>query len=377
MTDDYFPPAPNGKGEQHLTVLPKPDFICGFRPPSYLIDGILQRRFIYSLTGQTGHAKTAIALLLAELVASLDPNAMLLTHRVKSGRVVYFVGENPDDVRMRVIGADAERGGNPLTDRIWFIAGVFNLEKMFEELELQILEIGPVDLIIVDTSAAYFLGNEELSNTQMGSHARMLRRLTTLPGGPCVLVLCHPIKHAADPSQLLPRGGGAFLAEVDGNLTAWKSDNVIVLDHTAKFRGPGFEPIEFELKRIETHKLVDDEGNLLPTIRAVPIPEQTAETKKQSSRTDEDALLAAMLVQPGRSIGDLARACHWLTAKGEPYKSKVQRVLGKLQKLKPALVVNNRDNWELTEKGKIAARDYALHHREEHQIGEQIDFLTH
>ena len=46
------------------------------------------------------------------------------------------------------------------------------------------------------------------------------RTLTTLPGGPCVLVLCHPIKHVSEPEQLLPRGGGAFLAEVDGNLTA-------------------------------------------------------------------------------------------------------------------------------------------------------------
>jgi hypothetical protein len=70
--------------------------------------------------------------------------------------------------------------------------------------------------------------------------------LTTLPGGPCVLALCHPIKHVIDPNQLLPRGGGAFLNEVDGNLSAWKRDEDIVeLHHTGKLRGPGFEPISF------------------------------------------------------------------------------------------------------------------------------------
>jgi hypothetical protein len=37
-------------------------FLKGFIPPDYLIDGILQRRFIYSLTAPTGGGKTAIAL---------------------------------------------------------------------------------------------------------------------------------------------------------------------------------------------------------------------------------------------------------------------------------------------------------------------------
>ena len=80
-----------------------------------------------------------------------------------------------------------------------------------------VTSIGGVDLVMVDTSAAYFLSEDENSNKQMGDHAKTLRRLTTLPGGPCVLVLCHPIKHAIEPAQLLPRGGGSFLAEMDGN----------------------------------------------------------------------------------------------------------------------------------------------------------------
>jgi hypothetical protein len=42
-----------------------------------------------------------------------------------------------------------------------------------------------------------------------------------MPGGPCVLVACHPPKNAGD-DNLLPRGGGAFIAEMDGNLTGRK-----------------------------------------------------------------------------------------------------------------------------------------------------------
>jgi len=74
------------------------EFVAGFVPPDYLIEGLLQRRFIYSLTAATGTGKTAIALLLAALVSR---GANLGKLEVAKGRVLYFAGENPDDVRMR------------------------------------------------------------------------------------------------------------------------------------------------------------------------------------------------------------------------------------------------------------------------------------
>jgi hypothetical protein len=67
-----------------------------------------------------------------------------------------------------------------------------------------------------------FEGKEENENKQLGDHARLLRSLIdTIPGGPCVVAACHPTKNAGA-DELLPRGGGAYLAEVDGNLTCWK-----------------------------------------------------------------------------------------------------------------------------------------------------------
>ena len=41
------------------------EFVANFTPPEYLIDGFLQRRFVYSITGPTGSGKTCIALLFA------------------------------------------------------------------------------------------------------------------------------------------------------------------------------------------------------------------------------------------------------------------------------------------------------------------------
>lgn len=354
-------PKFNGNGgDRSALILSKCDFLKGFEPPDYLIDGILQRRFVYSLTGQTGHAKTAVALLIAQLISSTGEFAALGVHRVEKGGVLCLVGENPDDIRMRLIGADALRDDNPDKDRISFIPCVFEITKMYGVIVAEATKLGGVDLVIVDTSAAYFLGNDEISNTQMGAHARMLRTLTQLPGRPCVLVLCHPIKHTTDPTQLLPRGAGAFLAEMDGNLTIWRRDDVLVELHYNKIRGPGFEPMTFKLEKITTANLTDNKGRLLPTVRAVLISEREEEKQAQHTRGDEDKLLAALLKDPDRSVADLARACNWTSQNGEPYKSKVHRTLERLSKVKPKFVSKVRDRWVLTEAGKSAARKAGL-----------------
>jgi AAA domain len=351
-------PAPEPEDQSQgmgFRILSKREFIDGFVPPDYLLDGILQRRFIYSLTAQTGHGKTALALLIAGMVGGSDPKAALGRHTAEKGQVVYFAGENPVDLQMRVIGEEALC--NDDNARIWFIPGTFSIEAMKAKIETEIKSLGGVDLVIVDTSAAYFNGKDELSNTEMGAHARLLRTLTTLEGGPCVLVLCHPVKHVTEPSQLLPRGGGAFLAEVDGNLTLWKHDGVMLdLHHTDKLRGPGFEPISLRLETVTTTRLMDQKGRLIPTVRAAWMSDAETERETVHARGDEDTLLSAMLI-PGRSIADLATACGWVTSKGEPHKSKVDRTMKRLAADKFA--IKKRGTWMLADAGKAAAETVA------------------
>jgi hypothetical protein len=333
-------------------ILSLAEFLAGFVTPDYLLDGILQRRFIYALTAQTGHGKTALALLIARLIGGSNPKTALGKHEAEKGRVIYFAGENPDDLRMRVLGDESLHNDDGA--RISFIPGTFSIEAMRARIEAEVARLGGVDLIIVDTSAAYFNGKDELSNTEMGAHGRMLRTLTTLPGGPCVLVLCHPVKHVDNPSQLLPRGGGAFLAEIDGNITLWKHDGVLLdLHHTDKLRGPGFEPISLRLETVTTTRLMDKKGRLIPTVRAVWLSDTETERETVEARNDENDLLKTMLM-PGQSLSQLAEACGWRTKTGDPYKSKVQRILKRLEQEK--LVVTKRGVATLTEAGKAAAK---------------------
>jgi AAA domain len=366
ILDDEPPPRTNGRQQAptaKIAILCKADFIKGFVAPDYLVEGVLQRRFVYALTGQTGHAKTAVALLIAQLVSSSDRNAMLGTHRVDKGRVIYFVGENPDDVRMRVIGGDSQRTDAPADDNISFIPGIFNIGEMYSAIDADLRQHGEAALIVVDTSAAYFHGNEELSNTQMGGYARTLRALTQLPGGPCVLVLCHPIKHVTEASQLLPRGGGAYLAEMDGNLTLWRlSDDLVELHHT-KIRGPGFQAMTFKLETVKTEKLRDKKGRLMSTVRAIAITQGEEDQRITQAEDEEDRVLAAMLAKPaelGGSFAAWAQDIGWVTSDGETYKKKVERIVKKVSAKKPKLTFENRSKWILTDEGKDVARKAAL-----------------
>ena len=220
-------------------------------------------------------------------------------------------------------------------------------------MQAEIAELGGVDLVLVDTSAAYFDGNDENDNKQMGDHGRMLRTLTTLPGGPTVLVPCHPVKNASN-ENLLPRGGGAFLNEMDGNLTGAKHENIVDLHWQGKFRGCDFEPVGFELRTIGAPTLKDSKGRPINTVMAAPLTDKLRETLEANTRKDEDRVLVFLLDCPGASLKGMAEQFEWKQADGKPAKWRVQNACKKLDKGK--LAKYERNGWQLTDKGKEEAK---------------------
>ena len=325
------------------------EFISGFVPPDYLIDGLIQRRFCYSLTAPTGTGKTAVALL---LTAHIALGQAIGEYRVEQGSVLYLAGENPDDVRMRWLAMADAMGFDIDKINVHFLPGVYKLSEIGPRIKAEVEAIGPIDFLIVDTSAAFFEGQDENSNTQMGHHARRLRELVKLPGGPCVLVACHPVKNpSAD--NILPRGGGAFLAEVDGNLTLSKSDSVVTMHQQGKFRGPDFAPIPFMLSSATTPTLKDSRGRTIPTVIAKPLSERERSEAEASTRGDEDALLIAIAENERASMAGLATQLRWFTKDGKPYKARVQRAADRLKK--GGYVKIERGALTLSEKGKKEA----------------------
>lgn len=286
---NWFPPAASNDNRKSGSVYPgivsSADFVSGFVPPDYHLDGIAQAGFLYALTAGTGTGKTAVLL---ALTASTALGTALCGRDVRKGRVVYFAGENPDDVRMRWLAMAHHAGFDPADVDVHFIAGTFSIPAAVARIGLDVERLGGADMIVVDTSAAYFQGEDENGNTALGKHARDLRQLCTLSGKPAVFVACHPTKNA-DPANLQPRGGGAFIAEIDGNLTLTKDAGLAKLHWQVKHRGADFKPLFFALEFVTAPVLVDSKGRPVPTVMAVGMadwkPAPTLSTKSQAWET--------------------------------------------------------------------------------------------
>jgi hypothetical protein len=330
-------------------IVSSADFLAGFVPPDYLIDGILQKRFIYSMTASTGSGKTALALMLSVHVAQ---GKSIGDIDVEKGRVLYLAGENPDDVRMRWLASAEKMGFDPKTIDVNFLTGVFKISEIGKHVYAEVEKIGDVAMVVIDTSAAYYEGDDENANVQMGAHARMLRRLVPLPGQPCVLVCCHPVKNATA-DNMVPKGGGSFLNEVDGNLTCSKTDSVVTLHWQGKYRGPDFAPLPFELHTVTTIKLMDSKKRLIPSVVAMPLSDKERGDAEARSRKDEDDVLLTIAGGDRRSQADIALLLAWTTKDGKPYRARVQRAAERLKKGK--FIQIERGSYVLTQKGKKEA----------------------
>ena len=327
-------------------------------PQDYLIDGVLQRRYCYSLTAPTGTGKTSLLLYIISRVAQGLPVGACGT---ECGAICFLAGENPDDVRSRWMALAEQTGFDIETIPVYFIEGVFPLAEIKGVVAQRAREIGvEFSMVVVDTSAAYDLGDDENSNAQMKKHARMLRSLVELPGGPTVVAACHPAKNA-DPDNLLPRGGGAFVAEVDGNLVCKKSSDVVEMHWQGKFRGVDFNPIPFQIEVVTADKLRDRKGRLIPTVVAKAISEAEHGAIVKRARSEEDDMILLLHGGCDLSISQMAEKLNWSlkTGKGygEPHKTKVVRVLERLRQ--EGLAKRERGRHVLTEKGSKLAKKLA------------------
>ena len=240
------------------------EFVAGYVPPDYLVDRLIQEAFLYSLTGATGAGKTAFTLRLA---ASVGLGISFANRETKQCRVLYLAAENPVDIRMRWIALAQQMDVDADTIEVYFVEGVFRISQLAGRLKAEAEELGgEFGLVIVDTSPVFYEGDDENSRTQQGKHAEMLRRLIDIiPGKPAVVANCHPVKNAA-PDNLLPAGGGNFLNQVDGNLTAARTDNTTELHWQGKFRGPDFALLHFMLRTVTHERLVTSTGRIMPTV---------------------------------------------------------------------------------------------------------------
>ena len=62
-------------------------------------------------------------------------------------------------------------GFDPETVGVYFIPGTFPISAMRDRIRKEMQAIGDFSLVVIDTSAAFFEGEDENSNAQQGVHA--------------------------------------------------------------------------------------------------------------------------------------------------------------------------------------------------------------
>jgi hypothetical protein len=315
-------------------------------PMEWVVDGLIQRGNLYACTAITNHGKTAIGLLLALSIAAGQKFA---GRDIVKGKVMILCGENPDGFRTRMLATMDSMGleHGDITGLVTVLPHALPLASCTEQILEEARRVeGDYALVLVDTSISYYSGDDEDDNLQARTHAWHLRALSELPGRPAIVANTHPTK-SADRENLLPRGGGAFLNEIDTNLTVWAEGETAILHWHRKKRGPDFDPIPFEFHG----KSIEEHGRKIPTVYAAHITDQRATELKKARTQADDRLLHSMLHHPDSTYAEWASYCGW---NGEQAKSKVWRSMERLKEDK--LVQKFRGSLKLTKLGEEEAK---------------------
>lgn len=338
--------VPTTAAEKKPLLVPVVEWLKDVAPPTWVVEGIIQQGNLYALTAVTNHGKTAISLLMAMCIAS---GRRFCEKEIRPGGVLLLCGENPDGFRTRLratlslaLGLDVE----DVAGRVVILPLALPLHLHLDQIRAEAVATGiDFSLVIVDTSVTYFTGDDENDNLAARDHALDMRELTEIPGHPAVIANCHPTG-SADRDNLRPRGGSAFLNEIDGNLTVWAQGETALLHWQRKKRGPDFDPMPFEFHGTTLEEM----GIAVPTVVAMPITDERERELTQKRRESENRVLHALLHMPNGSIADWCASCGWDALK---HKSKVHRILHRLKE--DGLAKVHRGSWALTKPGVLEA----------------------
>ena len=318
-------PAPEIAPQQVGLPLRSSGAFCAARQPAdYLVDGSLRCGWLYTLTAPTGHGKSAVTLALAYAVAKLG---WMGSNECKTGSVLFLAGENHDDIRERWIALCEHNGVDPQDLPVTFMEGVHDLKGSLPILREYFRE-NPLTLVCVDTLAAYFDGDNENDNAQQQAFATdVLRPLTELQGRPTVVVPSHPTKGAGK-DALTPKGGSSLLNAVDGNLSAWKSDDVVKIHWQGKFRGAQWKPWHVQLSEYRSDTLLDSKGRQMPTVIARAMLDSEIGKATEAAKKVENQVLK--LILDGMTTREMAEEVFADGQRGVP-KTRVDRVIKTLK----------------------------------------------
>lgn len=201
------------------------EFRAHSRGVTWLVQGLLPRAEIVMVIGASGAGKSFVAL---DLAMALIQGEQWCERETTASRVGYIVAEAPERVRMSVeayLAHNLTADPDALKERFFFYEGAPDMldEKQRVAVVKAFMEVGKLDVMIVDTVARVMPGANENSGEDM-SHLFAFAELANKHLGATVVFVHHLGKDESKGA----RGWSGIKAAADAELT-------ITAGETARF----------------------------------------------------------------------------------------------------------------------------------------------
>lgn len=262
----------------------------GGRPhPGWHVKRLIPRSGLGVIFGASGAGKSFTAL---DVACAISRGVEWRGRKVRKGRVIMVVAEGEGGFTLRLQAYSTEYGV-PLTELPAIIAEAPNLIEAPDVIELTkaIIEFGGADMIIVDTLAASFQGNEN-AGEDMGkviAHCKFLQRNT----GAFVWLVHHSGKDEAKGS----RGWSGLKAAMDVEMSVTCAGDLRIVKVTKMKDGQEGDEFGFLLKQVILGKDEDGDDITSCVIQAVDVPSREEMRGGRAPPTHPDQVAVMKAIQ--------------------------------------------------------------------------------
>ena len=299
---------------QKFQPIPVDQFANG-PEPEWIIEGLIPAAELAVVYGEPGSGKSFFV---ADLAATIARGVPWRGKSTRAGRVVYVCAESAHGFRQRwkAYAQAQEVDLGTLGGSLFMIGEAPNLLNADDVTELcgQLLTLGRLDFIVIDTLARATPGANENSGEDMGKalgHCKTIHQVT----GALVCLVHHSGKDQARGA----RGWSGIRAAADTEIEVTRgSQNILQAELTKQRDGQDGLKFEFTLQSVESGK--DSKGRTLSSlvVRAVELPQRHAELKELTKppTAPTQRIVWDVLMEEGEplAVGDLlTRAAAKLT----------------------------------------------------------------
>ncbi|EHC2211746.1 AAA family ATPase [Escherichia coli] len=264
---------------QRKTTLPMSVGSAGYDTQlDYVVKGIIPASSLCSIYGASGSYKSFLA---GSWACHVSTGRHWGGRRVAHGAVLYVVGEGGIGVPRRVRAWEVVHGEQVknlyLVNRPIFPAAPFDVDEMVIAARQVERETGkPVRMIILDTLARCFGGNDENDSRDMGAFIRGCDELKRRTGA-TVLVVHHSGKDETKGA----RGSSAFRASLDAEYRIRREDagsEALVISCTKMKDAEELKEAAYDLRVVEL--FTDADGELITSLVVVDKPRPPVELER-------------------------------------------------------------------------------------------------